>query len=110
MKQQHETVQFRGRHASLVIMTKRCTNAAVSDQREMDSVVEKLFVTINQIAASTHTYGERLESIAWSTDSMEEATAASARSCVLTRFAASKLEKIMQQFQHSRPQAAAGAS
>lgn len=84
--------------------------AAVSDQREMDSVVEKLFVTINQIAASTHTYGERLESIAWSTDSMEEATAASARSCVLTRFAASKLEKIMQQFQHSRPQAAAGAS
>jgi methyl-accepting chemotaxis protein len=72
--------------------------AAASDRREIEDVVERLFVTIGQIASSTHVYAERVESISDAAGAMSEATVASTRSAELTGFAAGKLEKAMRQF------------
>lgn len=80
----------------------RLAAAAASDKREIDDVLERLFVTISQIASSTHAYGERVEAISSAALAMREATLASARSAELTGFAAGKLEQTMGQFRVSR--------
>jgi len=75
---------------------------AASDKREVEEVVERLFVTISQIAASTHAYGDRVEAISGAVEAMREATLASARSAELTGFAGGKLEQTMAQFKTAR--------
>jgi len=79
----------------------RLASAAASDKREVDEVVERLFVTISQIASSTHAYGDRVEAISGAAEAMREATLASARSAELTTFAAGKLDQTMAQFKVS---------
>ena len=76
----------------------RLATEAASDKREIDDVVERLFVTISQIASSTHAYGDRIEGISSAARAMSEATLASARSAELTGLAAGKLEQTMGQF------------
>jgi len=80
----------------------RLAAEAASDKREIEEVVERLFVTISQIASSTHAYGDRVEAISSAALAMREATLASARSAELTGFAAGKLEQTMGQFKVSR--------
>ncbi|WP_079436448.1 methyl-accepting chemotaxis protein [Zoogloea sp. LCSB751] len=77
----------------------RLATAAATDKREIEAVVERLFVTINQIAAATHAYGDRVESISAAAEAMRHATRESARSAELTGFATGKLEQTMGQFQ-----------
>ncbi|WP_374486846.1 methyl-accepting chemotaxis protein [Zoogloea sp.] len=77
----------------------RLATAAATDKREIEAVVERLFVTINQIAAATHAYGDRVESISSAAEAMRHATRESARSAELTDFATGKLEQTMGQFQ-----------
>jgi len=76
----------------------RLASEAASDKREIEEVVERLFVTISQIAASTHAYGDRVEAISGAVEAMREATLESARSAELTGFAGGKLEQTMAQF------------
>lgn len=71
---------------------------AASDRHEIEDVVTRLFVTIGQIASSTHAYGERIGRIAQAADAMRLATLASARSAELTGMATAKLEKTMRPF------------
>ncbi len=71
---------------------------AASDRGEIDEVVERLFVTVGQIASSTHAYGDRVGAISDSARAMHEATVDSARSAALTGFAAGKLEQTMGRF------------
>ena len=71
---------------------------AASDRGEIDEVVERLFVTVGQIASSTHAYGDRVGAISDSARAMREATVDSARSAALTGFAAGKLEQTMGRF------------
>ncbi|WP_412480673.1 methyl-accepting chemotaxis protein [Azonexus sp. IMCC34839] len=80
----------------------RLATEAASDKREIEEVVERLFVTINQIASSTHASGDRVGSIANAVQAMREATLASVRSAELTGFAAGKLEQTMSQFKVAR--------
>jgi len=80
----------------------RLASEAASDKREIEEVVERLFVTISQIAAATHTYGDRIEAISGAAEAMREATLASARSAELTGFAGGKLEQTMAQFRTAR--------
>ncbi|MBS0356062.1 MAG: methyl-accepting chemotaxis protein [Proteobacteria bacterium] len=77
----------------------RLATAASTDKREIEAVVERLFITINQIAAATHAYGDRVESISSAAEAMRHATRESARSAELTGFATGKLEQTMGQFQ-----------
>ena len=77
----------------------RLATEAATDKREIEEVVERLFITINQIASSTHAYGDRIEAIAGAAEAMRRATLESARSAELTGFAAGKLEQTMGQFQ-----------
>ncbi|MBS0348741.1 MAG: methyl-accepting chemotaxis protein [Proteobacteria bacterium] len=77
----------------------RLATAAATDKREIEAVVERLFVTISQIAAATHAYGDRVESISSAAEAMRHATRESARSAELTGFATGKLEQTMGQFQ-----------
>ena len=76
----------------------RLATDAASDKREIDDVVERLFVTISQIASSTHAYGDRVEGIAGAAKAMGEATQDSAHSAELTGLAAAKLAQTMGQF------------
>jgi methyl-accepting chemotaxis protein len=71
---------------------------AASDRGEIDEVVERLFVTVGQIASSTHAYGDRVGAISDSARAMREATVDSAHSAALTGFAAGKLEQTMGRF------------
>jgi methyl-accepting chemotaxis protein len=71
---------------------------ASSDRSEIEGVVEQLFVTVNQIAGSTHACGERIEVISDAARAMHEATSDSSRSAAMTGFAAGKLEKTMARF------------
>ncbi|MGE5470823.1 MAG: methyl-accepting chemotaxis protein [Bacteroidota bacterium] len=80
----------------------RLATEAASDKREIEEVVERLFVTISQIAASTHAYGDRVEAISGAVEAMREATLESARSAELTGFAGGKLEQTMAQFRTAR--------
>ncbi|MBS1158498.1 MAG: methyl-accepting chemotaxis protein [Proteobacteria bacterium] len=80
----------------------RLASEAASDKREIEEVVERLFVTISQIAASTHAYGDRVEAISGAVEAMREATLESARSAELTGFAGGKLEQTMAQFRTAR--------
>ncbi len=77
----------------------RLATAATTDKREIEAVVERLFVTISQIAASTHAYGDRVETISGAVEAMRKATSESKRSAEQTGFAAGKLEQTMGQFQ-----------
>ncbi len=79
----------------------RLATEAASDKREIEEVVERLFVTIGQIASSTHSYGERVEGIAGKVDAVREAIAAATRSAETTGFASGKLEQAMSQFKVS---------
>jgi methyl-accepting chemotaxis protein len=79
----------------------RLATEAASDKREVEEVVERLFVTISQIASSTHAYGDRVEGMAGAAQAMREATLAAGRSAELTGFAAGKLEQTMAQFKVS---------
>ena len=79
----------------------RLATEAASDKREIDEVVERLFVTIGQIASSTHSYGDRVGAIAEKVAAVREAMAAAARSATATGFAAGKLEQTMGQFKVS---------
>ena len=79
----------------------RLATEAASDKREIEEVVERLFVTIGQIASSTHSYGERVEGIAGKVDAVREAIAAATRSAETTGFATGKLEQTMGQFKVS---------
>ncbi len=79
----------------------RLASEAASDKREIEEVVERLFVTIGQIASSTHAYGDRVEAISGAAEAMREATMASVRSAELTGFAAGKLDRTMAQFKTS---------
>jgi methyl-accepting chemotaxis protein len=79
----------------------RLATDAASDKREVEEVVERLFVTISQIASSTHAYGDRVESMAGAAQTMRDATLAAGRSAELTGFAAGKLEQTMAQFKVS---------
>ena len=65
-------------------------------------MVEQLFVTINQIASSTHAYGDRVEAISDAARAMHEATIESARSAETTGFSAGKLEQTMERFRIAR--------
>ena len=71
---------------------------AASDRQEIEQVVERLFVTIGQIASTTHAYGDRIGSISQAVDAMRDATVASARSAELTGLATAQLEKTVGQF------------
>ena len=83
----------------------RLATEAASDKREVEAVVERLFVTITQIASATHAYGDRIGSMSDAAMTMREATLAAGRSADLTGFAAGKLEQTMGQFKvsDSRP-------
>jgi methyl-accepting chemotaxis protein len=71
---------------------------AASDRGEIDEVVERLFVTVGQIACSTHAYGDRVGAISEAAQAMREATVDSARSAAQTGHAAGKLEQTMGRF------------
>jgi len=72
-----------------------------TDRREMQEIVQRMFVAIDQIAAGAHASSGLLASIATSAEQMRGAIGESGRSAERTSLAAAKLDQLVGQFQVS---------
>ena len=74
---------------------------AASDKKEVQDILERLFATIDELAAATRTNGNRIESMAESADSVRTAIQEAHRSAEQTGGAAQALNRLMGQFKVS---------
>lgn len=74
---------------------------AASDKQEVQAILERLFATIDELAAATRTNGNRIEAMAESADTVRTAIQESHRSAEQTGGAAQALNRLMAQFKVS---------
>ncbi|GAB2181062.1 methyl-accepting chemotaxis protein [Denitratisoma sp. agr-D3] len=72
-----------------------------SDKGEMKAITERMFVTIDQIAAGAHALNSRVANITTAADSVRSAITEAGRSAEKTGTGAAKLDKLVGQFQVS---------
>jgi len=74
---------------------------SASDKGEMQAITERMFTTIDQIAAGAHALNSRVAHITTSADSVRTAITEAARSAEKTGAGAAKLDTLVGQFQVS---------
>jgi len=74
---------------------------SASDKGEMQTITERMFTTIDQIAAGAHALNSRVSNITTAADSVRSAITEAGRSAEKTGTGAAKLDKLVGQFQVS---------
>lgn len=74
---------------------------SASDKGEMQTITERMFATIDQIAAGAHALNSRVSNITTAADSVRSAITEAGRSAEKTGTGAAKLDKLVGQFQVS---------
>ena len=71
---------------------------AATDKKEVQDILQRLFSTIDQLAAASHDNGARVEGIARSADAVRHAVTEASESAVQTSNAAKALDQLVGQF------------
>ncbi|HEX5392365.1 MAG TPA: methyl-accepting chemotaxis protein [Rhodocyclaceae bacterium] len=79
----------------------RLAAETASDKGEMQEITERMFITIDQIAAGAHQLSSRLSEVSTSADTVRGALGKAGRSAEKTGASASKLDQLVGQFQVS---------
>lgn len=79
----------------------RLAAETASDKGEMQEITERMFVTIDQIAAGAHELSSRLSEVSTSADTVRGALTKAGRSAEKTGASAGKLDQLVGQFQVS---------
>jgi methyl-accepting chemotaxis protein len=72
--------------------------AAATDKKDVQEILQRLFATIDQLAAASHDNSARVESIAQSAHAVRHAVGEASESAVLTSNAAKALDQLVGQF------------